>query len=244
MGAADARFRRGGDRLTPPPPDRPDKSALRDAASVILWRHGPAGPEVLMGQRGAAAAFMPNKVVFPGGAVDMDDAAVPLEGEPEPACRSRLVQHAAPGLGRALLAAAVRETWEETGLILGRPGPWPDAPADWHGFAATGHRPSAAGFRFVFRAVTPAGRPRRFDARFFLVPATAVRGDPEDFSRACEELSHLRWIPLATVREHDLPFITEVVLAEIGPLLRREGPPESVPFVTNDDPVSSVRRLR
>ena len=92
--------------------------------------------------------------------------------------------------------------------------------------------------------MTPPGRPRRFDARFFLVAAGAVQGDPEDFSRACEELSHLRWVPLARVRDHDLPFITEVVLAEIGPLLARHGPPDSVPFVTNDDPVSCVRRLR
>jgi hypothetical protein len=45
------------------------------------------------------------------------------------------------------------------------------------------------------------------------------------------------------VREHDLPFITTVVLAEIAPLLAHAGPPPSVPFVVNDDIVSGVRRL-
>ena len=122
MGAADARLRPGG-RLTAPAAGGADPGALRDAATVILWRDRPDGPEVLMGQRGATAAFMPNKVVFPGGAVDDADADVPLEDGPDPACLARLAQHADPALGRALLAAAVREVWEETGLVLGRPAP-------------------------------------------------------------------------------------------------------------------------
>jgi 8-oxo-dGTP pyrophosphatase MutT (NUDIX family) len=216
---------------------------VRDAATVILWRPGPAGAEVLMGQRGAAAAFMPNKLVFPGGAVDPEDARVPLAGTPGEACRRRLAQAAGPGLGEALLAAAIREVWEETGLILGAPTPWPDPPPGWESFAATGHRPSAAEFRFVFRAVTPPGRPRRFDARFFLVPVAAVQGDAEDHARADGELARLRWRPLAEIRGHDLPFITEVALAEIAPLLDHAAPPDGVPFVTNDDPVASVTRL-
>ena len=75
------------------------------------------------------------------------------------------------------------------------------------------------------------------------MPAAAVQGDADDFSRAAEELSHLHWIPLARVRSYDLPFITEVVLGEIGPLIAGR-PDDGVPFVTNDDPVSSVVRLR
>lgn len=227
-------------------------AAIRDAATVILWRDGAEGPEVLMGMRGARAAFMPNKMVFPGGAVDPGDAEVPMAAMPGAPCSERLAAHARPGsvappatLARALLAAAIREVWEETGLVLGRADPWSGAPRDWAGFAETGHRPDAGRFRFVFRAVTPPGRPRRFDARFFLVSASeAVRGDPADFGRASGELSHLQWVPLARAREVDLPFITEVVLAEIAPLIAAGGPvPESVPFVENDDPVSSVTRL-
>ena len=230
-----------------PQPPGPDKAAIRDAATVILWRTGAEGPEVLMGTRGAGAAFMPNKVVFPGGAVDADDAAVPLAGRPGAACLRRLGAAQRPGAAatpEALLAAAIREVWEETGLVLGAPGPWETAHPDWRAFAATGHRPDASGFRFVFRALTPPGRSRRFDARFFLVPAEAVRGDPDDFSDAAEELSHLHWIPLARVRAHDLPFITEVVLGEVGALIGSGAAPEGVPYVTNDDPVSSVVRLR
>ncbi|SNS48773.1 NUDIX hydrolase [Tropicimonas sediminicola] len=221
-----------------------DKSALRDAATVILWREGAGGPEVLMGQRGSSAAFMPDKFVFPGGAIDAGDAAVTLAAQPGATCLRRLAIDTDARLIPALLAGAVREVWEETGLILGRPGRWAPPDADWESFAATGHAPSAEGFSFVFRAITPPGRPRRFDARFFLVPATAVRGDPEDFTHACDELRHLQWIPLGEVRSFDLPFITEVVLAELAPLIGRGGVPESVPMVRNDDIVSGITRLR
>ena len=221
-----------------------DKTRVRDAATVIVLRDRATAPKVLMGQRGAAAAFMPNKVVFPGGAVDPADAEVPLAAPPGETCRARLAEGAPPPLVTALAAAAVRELWEETGLILGRPGAWPGTPpADWARFAATGHLPSAEGLTFVFRAITPPGRPRRFDARFFLVDAERIAGDPDDFSGAEEELSHLRWIPLDRVREADLPFITEVVLAEVAARVAHPGPPPSVPFFRNSDEESLFLRL-
>lgn len=220
-----------------------DKTAIRDAATVILVRDAETRPRVLMGQRGAGAAFMPSKFVFPGGAVDFGDSAVPLIDDLAPSCALRLEEDArAPG-ARALAASAIRELWEETGLILGRPGDWPDPPGEWSAFAATGNLPSAAGLSFVFRAITPPGRPRRFDARFFLADATRVAGDLDDFSRASDELSLLQWIPLDEVRTFNLPFITEVVLAEIAAQLPRIGPPASVPFFRNDDEETLFLRL-
>ncbi len=116
-------------------------------------------------------------------------------------------------------------------------------PPDWVAFAATGHVPSGAGLRFIFRAITPPGRPRRFDARFFLASADLVSGDPDDFSRASDELSQLQWIRLDRARGFDLPFITEVVLAEVAALIRDEGPPPHVPFFRNDDEDSMFLRL-
>lgn len=221
----------------------PDKTAIRDAATVILWREGTAGPEVLMGQRGSAAVFLPGKFVFPGGAVDAGDGEIALAGRPGATCLRRLEMEAGATRVPALLAGAVRELWEETGLILGEPAPWHAPSTDWAGFAAAGFAPSARALSFVFRAVTPPGRPRRFDARFFLAPATAVTGDTVGFSGASGELHHLQWIPLGEVRRFDLPFITTIVLAELAPLIAREGPPESVPFVRNDDIVSGITRL-
>ncbi len=194
---------------------------IRPAATVILWRETPAGPEILMGQRGAAAVFMPSKYVFPGGAVDPQDqtgAPVALAAD----CLDRLGLRCPDGAPDALTLAraGLRELHEETGL-----------------------RPAAgAALRFVFRAITPPGRSRRFDARFFLVPAAGVQGDTEHFSDATDELSHLHWIGLAEARALDLPFITEVVLAEVTALLAGADQP-GVPFFDNSGPVPTFRRL-
>jgi 8-oxo-dGTP pyrophosphatase MutT (NUDIX family) len=222
-----------------------DKTAIRDAATVVVLRDLDTRPRVLMGQRGAKAAFMPNKFVFPGGAVDAEDAEAPLADTVSELCRRRLAEDAEADISHALAAAAVRELWEETGQILGQAGHWPDSPTEnWAGFAATGHLPTAAPLQFVFRAITPPGRPRRFDARFFLLHADELASDPDDFSSATDELSHLQWIPVDEVRNYDLPFITEVVLAEIAAHAKDPRPPVSVPFFRNDDEESLFLRLR
>ncbi|MDK3073868.1 NUDIX hydrolase [Sedimentitalea sp. JM2-8] len=222
-----------------------DKSAIRNAATVIVLRDRHDDPSILMGQRGSKAAFMPNKFVFPGGAVDAADALVPLAAPLPALCQNRLRDNAPEDLQHALAAAAVRELWEETGLILGRRGSWPDpVPADWRSFAETGHLPAAEGLQFVFRALTPPGRPRRFDARFFLVDADDIQSDLDDFTHACDELSHLQWIKLREARNFDLPFITEVVLAEVEGRVTDRTPPDSVPYFRNDEEASLFLRLR
>ncbi|MEX0969863.1 MAG: NUDIX hydrolase [Paracoccaceae bacterium] len=177
---------------------------IRDAASVILVRHARTGPQVLMGLRGAAAVFMPSKYVFPGGGVDAAD----LRAAPDclaPVCRARLAQHSRADLGDALANAALRELDEETGLHLAGP------------------------MRFMFRAITPPGRTRRFDARFFMADAAGLQNDADDFSRASGELSHLHWIALTEARSLPLPFITEVVLSEVQAVLNG-APDRPVPF--------------
>lgn len=222
----------------------PDKSAIRNAATVIAMRHVDDQPHVLMGQRGAKAAFMPNKFVFPGGAVDPGDSAIPLAAPINESCAAQLRDRAEQDFTHALSAAAIRELWEETGLILGRPGEWSGpVPQDWETYAQSGHVPDASALQFVFRAVTPPGRPRRFDARFFLIDADTLRGDIDDFSGASDELSHLQWIALKDVRKFDLPFITEVVLAEVAGRARADNPPASVPFFLNTEEQSLFLRL-
>ncbi len=217
---------------------------IRDAATIILVRDAATNPSILMGQRGAGAAFMPNKVVFPGGAVDPRDRGIPLATRMSLTCEERLRLGAGPDVSAALAAAAIRELWEESGLILGARGQWPDeVPPDWQSFAATGHLPRADALHYVFRAITPPGRPRRFDARFFLADAAHLANDPDDFSAATDELSQLQWIPLSKARSFDLPFITEVVLAEVAASLPRIGPPPSVPFFNNSDEESLFERL-
>lgn len=215
-----------------------DKTAIRDASTTIVIRDGQS---VLMGQRGATAAFLPGKFVFPGGAIDPNDHAVPATPlRALDASRLAAQSRVSP---QAIAAAAVRELWEETGQILGSPHPWPDPPQGWRGFAKAGFIPHTTPLTFFFRAVTPTGRPRRFDARFLLADAKDLHTDPDDFSGAEDELSHLQWVPLAQARKFDLPFITKVVLAELVTHLAQNGPPQSVPFFRNDDEAHLVSRL-
>jgi len=229
-----------------PQTERP-KDALRDAATVVLIRRDQDTPRVLMGQRGKGAAFMPSKFVFPGGAVDQADRTVPA-ARPLPAETARRLRlRADPALAEALAIAAIRELWEETGLALSHPeGARPEGapPADWESFFAAGHYPAADGLEFIFRAITPPGRPRRFDARFFLVDAQRVQGDPDDFSRAGTELSYLSWLTLAQARRLDLPFITEVVLSEVeARLAEPDRGDRPAPFVYHADGRSFIEPL-
>lgn len=217
-----------------------ETTAIRDAATVILLRHKGGVPHVLMGQRGAQAAFMPSKYVFPGGAVDADDAEVRPARSLEPSVAAALSERSARSPAM-LAAAAVRELWEEAGLRLSRPSQ--EVPL-WPGFGDDGHGPDFAAMRFVFRAVTPPGRPRRFDARFFLVEAGALIGDPDDFSSAEDELSYLHWIALSEARSLALPFITDVVLSEVEEIVR-DGwhPARPIPFFDHDATRSHVHML-
>ena len=232
VGAAYARIWSG--KVTQPAP-------IKDAATIIIVRETADGQAVLMGQRGARAAFMPGKFVFPGGAIDPNDASTPA-GVLNPVCQAALLDQSALA-PQTIAAAAIRELWEETGQILGVAGDWPDPPQGWRGFAATGQIPNAAAMQFFFRAVTPIGAPRRFDARFLLAMADDLVTDPDDFSGAEDELSHLQWVPLAHARDFDLPFITQIVLAELTAHLADPTVRRSVPFFANEDEKHLVRRL-
>lgn len=221
-----------------------DKTQIRHAATVIVLRDRLTDPRILMGQRGAKAVFMPNKFVFPGGAVDTGDADVALGSSIGEPCATRLLDDSEQDLTHALSVAAIRELFEETGQVLGQSGTWDgDVPQDWSAFAQTGHVPHAAPLQFVFRAITPPGRPRRFDARFFLIDADDLASDPDDFSSASDELSHLQWVSLAQARSFDMPFVTEVVLSEIQARVESPEPPESVPFFNNTQEASLFQRL-
>ena len=222
-----------------------DKAAIRDAATIIVLRDAATPrPRVLMGQRGKNAAFMPSKFVFPGGAVDDVDDLIPLARPPSEA-HARKLATLSNRSASSLIAAATRELWEETGQLLGaRSGAMSQPPpSGWRGYLATGHLPDGAALDFIFRAVTPPGRPRRFDARFFLADASALVGDPDDFSGAEDELSHLHWAPLDEVRSYDMPFITEVVLAELSARIQGRAQDDTVPFFDNSGPTSHFRRI-
>ncbi len=169
----------------------------RHAASLILWREGAAGPEVLMGLRHASHRFMPNVLVFPGGRVDRADHRAPALGDLPPFTRACLERQAPPSLARAIGIAAVRELHEETGLVLGR---------------MEGQRllPDLAALDYLCRAVTPPNRFRRFNARFLIAPAEAAHGA----LRGSGELEELRFFGIEEAFRHKIASITSKVLRE------------------------------
>ncbi len=214
----------------------PTEQPIRDAATIVLLRDDGDTPRVLMGQRGKGAAFMPNKFVFPGGRLDPGDHQMPLDPGLSQDVHNRLASESEVP-PEALAGAAIRELHEETGLTLASPRP------GQRSLLGEGLVPNAAALRFFFRAITPPGRPRRFDARFFLCPASALHGDPDDFSASDNELTHLGWIPITQAHGLDLPFVTQIVLAELDAILADPGTARPVPFFDNSQAVSRFRAL-
>ena len=219
---------------------RPEPAVPRDAASLVLIRREASGARVLMGVRGSSARFMPERRVFPGGAVDTEDlAAVPFARSVRATCLRRLRSRTPePHLAAAFALTAIRETWEETGLAVGEKhsGRFREGrvTGSWASFLSLGLAPAADRLRFVFRAVTPRSYPIRFDARFFLAGAESIAGDADDLSRASGELRDLAWLPvdeLATCRE--LPLITRCVLKEVVALESSGDPNRPVPFFSD-----------
>lgn len=188
-------FKLNADEKPFDPPDgaKPKAARPRDAATLILVRNR---REVMMGQRAKGHVFMPDKWVFPGGRVDPGDAKLGAARELTPETEALLKLNGTKRPPRAYALAAVRETREEAGLVLG----------DDQG-------PDLAQLQFVARAITPPYRPRRFDARFFLADAEAVLAHDEP--EPGEELLHTRWFSLDEAEALDLPSITRFVLKEV-----------------------------
>ena len=191
----------------------------KPAATLILLDHSAGEPKVLMGRRNPAHKFMPGKFVFPGGRVDPIDRrmgfARPLHDEVEQKLLAHLPKRG-PLMARALALAAIRETFEETGLVLGAPSALGKVPEGaWSDYAAFGFAPDLSRLAFVAHAITPPRRPRRFDTFFFVADAAAIAHRAADVVSPEAEFVELVWIPLSEARRLDLPTVTSVVLDEL-----------------------------
>ncbi|MEM7020902.1 MAG: NUDIX hydrolase, partial [Pseudomonadota bacterium] len=191
----------------------------KDAATLIIVQRDKKHPLVLMGQRHADHKFMPNKFVFPGGRVDPADGRLKLESNLAPHVERRLTHDGRTSLlrARALALAAIRETFEETGLVVGnRTESQPKTRAKtWSEYFAKGVVPDLSALDLVARAITPPYRNRRFDARFFMIDAGNVHNDTNDDLAGSGELLDLRWVSLKEAQKLDLPNITRRVLGDI-----------------------------
>src|SRR3984957_2323003 len=150
-----------------------------DAATLILVDRTAAIPEVLVGKRHDKVVFMPGKFVFPGGRVDKTDNRVRVAAPIPKALEENLLKGSpkiTASRARALTVAAIREACEETGLCLGRKsdGATPDLDGPWKPFTEAGLLPDPSGLFLIARAITPPGRVRRFDTRFFTADASSI----------------------------------------------------------------------
>lgn len=191
----------------------------KDAATLILVDRSGREPKVLLGKRHERSVFMPGKFVFPGGGVDPSDKRMPVARPLDQHAEMRLMQRfhkGSPVRARALALAAIRETCEETGLLLGARAEAPNIPAGpWDAFARHGVLPDLGAIHFVGRAITPPGRPRRFDARFFTMDASAIAHCIEGVTGPDAELVELVWMPLKHAKQIDIPVVTSVMLEEL-----------------------------
>jgi len=193
----------------------------KDAATMMILDRSGARPKVLMGKRHPGHKFMPGKYVFPGGRIDAGDRRMVATGALPQICEDRLgkrVIRPSAGKARALALTAVRETFEETGLLFGSAEfGAPESPPEgtWRDFAAQGVFPDLSAISFVARAITPPRRPKRFDTRFFTIDSAAIAGKVEGVVGPDSELVDLVWVDFDEAKELDLPTITKVIIQEV-----------------------------
>jgi 8-oxo-dGTP pyrophosphatase MutT (NUDIX family) len=212
----------------------------RDAATLILVDRSGDIPKVLVGKRHDKVVFMPGKFVFPGGRVDKADNRIPVAAAIPKELEANLLKGSpkiTPSRARSLAVAAIREACEETGLCLGRKNDGASAKRQgltgaWQPFSDAGLLPDPSGLFLIARAITPPGRIKRFDTRFFTADASAITHRVEGVIHPDAELVELVWVELGSKPLADLHPMTKSVLGELerrlatGPL-RHDAP---VPF--------------
>jgi 8-oxo-dGTP pyrophosphatase MutT (NUDIX family) len=204
-------------------PGNARKIRPRDAATLILVDRTRGEPHILVGRRHDRHAFMAGKFVFPGGRIERSDARMQSLGSLDKASERRLrfgVPPRALHKARTLALTALRETLEETGFLIGRRHKAASAmrscPADWKPFADAGVLPDLSRLTFVARAVTPPGRARRFDTRFFIADRADVAAELNDPTGPDAEFVELKWLPLSVAKQDaGMPTISKTVLIEI-----------------------------
>jgi 8-oxo-dGTP pyrophosphatase MutT (NUDIX family) len=189
----------------------------KDSATLIILDCSGKVPKVLLGKRHEGHVFMPGKFVFPGGRVEAADARVASASELDPQVAAKLMIGASARLARGLALSALRETFEETGLLLGLRRPWPQAKAAgvWFAFAEHHVCPDLAPLQFIARAITPPGMARRFDTRFFAVDAEAIVHRVDGIVGPQAELVELAWVPVTEARDLAVHAITAAILDEL-----------------------------
>lgn len=210
------------------PPRVPGARAVRpkNAATVMIIRRDAAKPRVLMGKRHGGHSFMPDRWVFPGGRIDRADYRAPFATDLRPEVGGLFNKYLPIGKGRALALAAVRETWEEAGLLLARPAE-ARGRGPWESFAAQGVLADLEAMDVIARAITPPAVGKRFDTWF--LTADAERLVSLDRQADCGELEEIAWVDFDEAMALPLPAVTRLMLKES--VLRMDDPNRPKPFL-------------
>ena len=187
-----------------------------DAGVVILIDRTPPKPRIMFGRRRPDNVFLPDKWVFPGGRFDADDLKVSacdaLDTKDHACLMWGVPLGWTPQHATTLALTAVREVFEETGLVIGTQGIIPaPVPEAWRAFSALGFTPQISGLRVLARAITPPGRTRRYDTRFFLADASVITANS---GRDDGEFTEKGWFTFDECRALDLPYITRLILED------------------------------
>lgn len=193
----------------------------KDAATLIILDRSGSEPKVLLGRRHQGHKFLPGKYVFPGGRVERADARMAVASELDPVVEGQLLRqmlNPSRDRARAMALASIRETFEETGIMIGTRATAPVTTRNglWADFVAAGVLPDLARLHFVARAITPPRRPKRFDTRFFVVDAATIVERRDGIVGPDSELVELVWVPLAEAPTLGLMTVTTVVLDELA----------------------------
>lgn len=189
---------------------------IQDAASIVLVDKRDGAPRILMGRRAAKHKFMPNIYVFPGGRVDTTDRFAPFEADYESDTLELLMQQMRGRKthlrARMMGLAAIRETYEEVGIRIGRSTHEAGTckQSGWTEFVASGMKPDLSRLTYIARAITPPGQNRRYDTRFFLVDISDYLEHQTPHSS--DELEDVKWVTFDESNNLPLHFITKRVL--------------------------------
>lgn len=193
----------------------------KPAGTLLILDTQGGKPCVLMGRRHKAHTFMPDVYVFPGGRVDFPDNYAPFASDLTEATCERLMASGPKNIAtvkraRAFALAAIRETFEEVGILIGKPLPAGKKIRTsklWHPFLELGQIPELSQLRYVARATTPAKLVRRYDTRFFSITRAAIGLElPQS---PTNELSDLVWMPFDNIGEYKIPWITSMILNDV-----------------------------
>lgn len=199
----------------------------RDAATIILVRRDAAKPRVLMGKRNSGHDFMPNLWVFPGGRIDRADFRAPHATDLRPEVAAKFDRHIKLRRGQALALAAIRETFEEAGLLLAKKAPPRPGVGPWREFLAQGALADLEAMEIIARAVTPPMLAKRFDTWFLM--ADAERLISLDRQPDCGELEEIAWVDFDDALGLELPMVTRTMIKEA--VLRLDDPERPSPYM-------------